>query len=57
MSLLRRLQLFFYGNGNLIGLALALLGPVLLFAGVIGVGWGWYLISPNWGSLFPTASP
>ena len=41
MSLLRRLQLFFYGNGNLIGVALALLGPVLLFAGVIGVGWGW----------------
>lgn len=27
---MRRLQLFFYGNGNLAGLALALLGPVLL---------------------------
>src|SRR2546427_11007879 len=39
--LMRRLQLFFYGNGNLAGLALALLGPVLLFAGVIGAGWGW----------------
>ena len=38
---MRRLQLFFYGNGNLAGLALALLGPVLLFAGVIGGGWGW----------------
>ena len=38
---MRRLQLFFYGNGNLAGLALALLGPVLLFAGVIGAGWGW----------------
>ncbi|MDR0225972.1 MAG: hypothetical protein LBI66_06090 [Burkholderiaceae bacterium] len=37
----RRLQLFLYGNGHLAGLALALLGPVLLFAGVIGAGWGW----------------
>lgn len=41
MRPLRRLQLFFYGNGNLIGLALALGGPALLFAGVIGAGWGW----------------
>ncbi|CAB5699945.1 Uncharacterised protein [Delftia tsuruhatensis] len=38
---MRRLLLFFYGNGNLAGLALALLGPVLLFTGVIGAGWGW----------------
>lgn len=41
MSLLRRAQLFFYGNGNLAGLALALAGPALLFAGAIGAGWGW----------------
>ncbi|MDO5623475.1 MAG: hypothetical protein Q4G71_02165 [Pseudomonadota bacterium] len=38
---MRRLQLFFYGNPNLAGLALALLGPALLFAGVIGAGWLW----------------
>ena len=25
-------------------------------AGHIGLAWGWYLISPNWASLFPTAS-
>ena len=25
-------------------------------AGHIGVAWGWYMISPNWASLFPTAS-
>lgn len=41
MPLLRRLQLFFYGNANLAGLALALAGPALLFAGAIGAGWGW----------------
>lgn len=41
MSALRRAQLFFYGNANLAGLALALAGPALLFAGVIGAGWGW----------------
>ncbi len=41
VPLLRRAQLFFYGNANLAGLALALAGPALLFAGVIGAGWGW----------------
>lgn len=41
MPALRRLQLFFYSNGNLAGLALALCGPALLFAGAIGTGWGW----------------
>ena len=25
-------------------------------AGHIGVAWGWYMISPNWGALFPAAS-
>jgi Flp pilus assembly protein TadG len=25
-------------------------------AGQIGVAWGWYMVSPNWASLFPTAS-
>ncbi len=25
-------------------------------AGHVGVAWGWYMISPNWASLFPTAS-
>jgi Flp pilus assembly protein TadG len=25
-------------------------------AGHIGVAWGWYMISPNWASLFPAAS-
>ena len=25
-------------------------------AGHIGVAWGWYMISPNWAPLFPTAS-
>ncbi len=35
-----RLLLFLYSNGNIAGCALALLGPVLLFAGVIGPGWG-----------------
>jgi len=25
-------------------------------AGALGVAWGWYMISPNWGGLFPTAS-
>jgi len=34
-----RLLLFFYGNPNIAGCALALLGPLLLFAGVIGPGW------------------
>lgn len=33
------LLLFFYGNPNILGCALALLGPALLFAGVIGPGW------------------
>jgi Flp pilus assembly protein TadG len=25
-------------------------------AGHIGIAWGWYMISPNWASLFPAAS-
>lgn len=25
-------------------------------AGHVGVAWGWYMVSPNWASLFPTAS-
>ncbi|MET3526937.1 TadE/TadG family type IV pilus assembly protein [Phenylobacterium koreense] len=25
-------------------------------AGQIGVGWGWYMVSPEWGSLWPDAS-
>lgn len=25
-------------------------------AGHIGVAWGWYMMSPNWGSLFPASS-
>jgi hypothetical protein len=25
-------------------------------AGALGVEWGWYMISPNWASLFPAAS-
>lgn len=36
-----RALLFFYGHGNLLGCALALLGPALLFAGLIGPLWGW----------------
>ncbi|PWV65671.1 hypothetical protein [Plasticicumulans acidivorans] len=34
-----RLLLFLYSNANIAGCALALLGPLLLFAGVIGPGW------------------
>jgi hypothetical protein len=34
-----RLLLWLYGNGNIAGCALALLGPILLFAGIIGLGW------------------
>ena len=34
-----RALLFLYSNGNIAGCALALLGPVLLFAGVIKTGW------------------
>ena len=34
-----RALLFVYSNGNLIGCAAALLGPALLFAGVIDHGW------------------
>jgi hypothetical protein len=36
-----RLMLFVYGTPNIAGCALALAGPALLFAGVIGPGWGW----------------
>jgi len=25
-------------------------------AGHIGVGWGWYMVSPNWGGLWPSGS-
>lgn len=25
-------------------------------AGQIGIAWGWYLVSPNWASMFPSAS-
>ncbi len=38
-SLKLRALLFLYGNGNILGCALALLGPALLFAGVIDTGW------------------
>ncbi|HYN58189.1 MAG TPA: hypothetical protein VET87_01375 [Rubrivivax sp.] len=34
-----RLLLFLYGNANIAACGLALLGPLLLFAGVIGPGW------------------
>jgi hypothetical protein len=34
-----RSLLFLYGDANIAGCTLALLGPVLLFAGVIGPGW------------------
>jgi hypothetical protein len=34
-----RALLFLYSNGNIAGCALALLGPLLLFAGLIGNGW------------------
>ncbi len=34
-----RVLLFVYSNGNLIGCAAALLGPALLFAGIIDHGW------------------
>jgi hypothetical protein len=34
-----RALLFLYSSGNILGCALALLGPLLLFAGVIGTGW------------------
>ena len=34
-----RAALFFYGNANIGGCALALLGPLLLFLHVIGPGW------------------
>src|SRR5215510_8077877 len=34
-----RALLFLYSNANIAGCALALLGPLLLFAGVIKTGW------------------
>lgn len=34
-----KLLLYLYGNANIAGLTLALGGPLLLFAGVIGPGW------------------
>lgn len=39
MSTKLRFLLFVYGNANLLGCALALAGPLLLFAGVIDRGW------------------
>ncbi|RQO45070.1 hypothetical protein DBV14_24425 [Variovorax sp. KBW07] len=38
-SLKLRALLFLYGNANILGCALALLGPALLFAGFIDRGW------------------
>lgn len=38
-SLKLRALLFLYGSGNILGCALALAGPALLFAGVIDHGW------------------
>lgn len=38
-SLKLRALLFLYGSGNILGCALALVGPALLFAGVIDRGW------------------
>lgn len=38
-SLRLRWLLFLYSNANIVGCALALFGPLLLFAGVIGPGW------------------
>ena len=34
-----RLLLFVYSNGNIAGSVLALLGPALLFGGVVREGW------------------
>ena len=34
-----RFMLFLYGDANIAGSALSLLGPALLFAGIIGPGW------------------
>jgi hypothetical protein len=36
---MRRLQLYFYGRSNLIGMGLACLGPILLFSGVVDKAW------------------
>jgi hypothetical protein len=36
-----RWLLFFYSNANIAGCALALAGPLMLFAGLIGPLWGW----------------
>jgi hypothetical protein len=60
-----RLLLFLYGNANITACALALLGPLLLFAGVIGPGWlfitaglylaGWVIGKTGWlGRSAPT---
>lgn len=38
-SLQTRALLYLYSNGNIAGCALALVGPALLFAGVINTGW------------------
>lgn len=55
-----RSQLFLFSNANIGGLLVALLGPILLFAGVIGPGWlgitaGLYLIGAIAGSMFRPA--
>ena len=43
-----KLRLFFYGPGNLLGMALACLGPLLLFTGVIEKGW-WFVTAGAYG--------
>ena len=58
-----RLMLFLYGNANIAGCTLALLGPALLFLNVIGPWWwlitvglyglGWLLGAMPWGSNAP----
>jgi hypothetical protein len=55
-----RLLLALYGTANIAGCALALLGPALLFAGVIGPGWllitaGLYGVGALLGSAFGRA--
>lgn len=40
-SLKLRLLLWLYSNANILGCLLGLIGPALLFAGLIGSGWGY----------------
>jgi hypothetical protein len=44
-----RLRLFVYGPGNLLGVALACIGPLLLFTGVIDKGW-WLVSASAYGA-------